>query len=93
MYAFSRNDCCCVETNVVQRYITLKPAVAFGLTILSSWEGIGLTIGAALLNGGPTVLIYGTIASALGTLAIAASLGELASMYAPSEACLKGVSI
>jgi amino acid permease len=47
------------------------------LTVLSSWTGISLTIGYALLNGGPTTIIYGTVLSGLGTFAIAASLGEL----------------
>jgi hypothetical protein len=35
---------------------------------------------AAFLNGGPTTLIWGTIFAGVGSLAIAASLGELASM-------------
>jgi hypothetical protein len=63
-----------------KRFLTLTPAAAFGVTALSSWTGVSLTIGPALLNGGPTTIIYGTILSGLGTLAIAASLGELASM-------------
>jgi len=63
-----------------QRYLSLKPAVAFGMTVLSSWTGISLTMGAAFLNGGPTALIWGTLLAGAGSLAIAASLGELASM-------------
>jgi amino acid permease len=51
------------------------------MTVLSSWTGISLTMSAAFLNGGPTTLVWGTLLSGLGSLAIAASLGELASMY------------
>jgi hypothetical protein len=60
----------------------LKPAVAFGLTVLSTWEGIGITFGAGLLNGGATSLVYGLIMATIGSLSIALSLGEMASMYA-----------
>ncbi|OCK83721.1 amino acid transporter [Lepidopterella palustris CBS 459.81] len=67
-------------TKRLDRYITFKPAVAFGLTILSSWEGFGLVFGAALLNGGPTVLVWGTLIAFLGTSALALSLAELASI-------------
>ena len=69
-----------VMTDLSKRYLSLKPAVAFGMTVLSSWTGISLTISSAFLNGGPTTLIWGTILAGVGTLAIAASLGELASM-------------
>ena len=48
--------------------------------MLSSWEGIGLTMASVMLNGGPTAMVYGTILTAIGTLCIACSLGELASM-------------
>jgi hypothetical protein len=58
----------------------LKPAVAFGITILSSWEGIGITLGAGLLNGGPTALVWGLLLSTIGSIAIALSLAEMASM-------------
>jgi choline transport protein len=58
----------------------LKPAVAFGLTVLSTWEGIGITLGAGLLNGGPTALVWGLILASIGSTSIALSLGEMASM-------------
>ncbi|KAK5730374.1 hypothetical protein LTR15_000311 [Elasticomyces elasticus] len=63
-----------------QRYLSLKPAVAFAMTVLSSWTGISLTMSAAFLNGGPTTLVWGTLLAGAGSLAIAASLGELASI-------------
>jgi hypothetical protein len=73
------------QLTMLQRYLSLKPAVAFGLTVLSSWTGISLTVSAAFLNGGPTTLVWGTILAGVGTLAIAASLGELASMYVAGD--------
>ncbi|OCK80086.1 amino acid transporter [Lepidopterella palustris CBS 459.81] len=64
----------------VTRFITLKPAVAFGLTVLSTWEGIAITLGAGLLNGGPTSLVWGLVLAAIGSTSIALSLGEMASI-------------
>jgi len=58
----------------------LKPTVAFGLTVLSTWEGIGITLGAGLLNGGLTALVWGLILASIGSTSIALSLGEMASM-------------
>ncbi|KAF2816758.1 amino acid transporter [Mytilinidion resinicola] len=68
------------QNRELDRYITLKPAVAFGLTVLSTWEGIGITFGAGLLNGGPTSLVYGLVMATIGSLSIALSLGEMASI-------------
>lgn len=64
----------------LERYITSKPAVAFGLTLQASWEGVAVSLGAALLNGGPVSLIYGQILTSLGSIAMAMSLGEMASI-------------
>ncbi|EON66704.1 hypothetical protein W97_05950 [Coniosporium apollinis CBS 100218] len=65
----------------LDKYITLKPAIAFGLTVLASWEGIAMTVKSTLINGGPTALVYGLVLAGLGTLALAASLAELASIH------------
>jgi hypothetical protein len=54
--------------------------IAFGLTMQASWESMAISFQAALLNGGPVVLTYGTIMSGLGSSAMALSLGEMASM-------------
>ncbi|ERF75937.1 hypothetical protein EPUS_01303 [Endocarpon pusillum Z07020] len=66
--------------NVLERYLGLKPMVSFGLTLQASWEAIAITFQAALLNGGPVSLVYGMILSAVGSAALAASLGEMASI-------------
>src|SRR5258708_5973674 len=64
----------------LERYISLKPMVAFGLTLQSSWESIAISLGPSLINGGPVTLTYGIIIAAIGSSAIALSLGEMASM-------------
>jgi len=55
--------------------------VAFGLTLQASWEIIASTFQTALLNGGPVSLVYGMILASIGSLALALSLAEMASMY------------
>lgn len=48
---------------------------------MGSWGtlGAGLSIG-GLLNGGPVALVYGFIVALLGSLAMAASFAEMASV-------------
>jgi hypothetical protein len=46
----------------------------------ASWESIALTFQAVLFNGGPVALVYGIIIATIGSMAIAASLGEMASI-------------
>jgi hypothetical protein len=55
--------------------------VAFGLTLEASWEIVAVTFQTALLNGGSVSLVYGMILVSIGSLALALSLGEMASMY------------
>jgi hypothetical protein len=50
------------------------------LTLLSSWEAIGGSIGVGLLAGGPVSLVYGLMFTFSGTLACAASIAEMASL-------------
>ncbi|KAF1992509.1 amino acid transporter [Aulographum hederae CBS 113979] len=54
--------------------------LALSVTLLSSWEAIGSTFGAALYAGGPVALIWGFMLTGSGTLALAASIAEMASM-------------
>jgi choline transport protein len=65
----------------VQRYISLKPVVAFGLTLQFSWEAMAISFQASLLNGGPVSLSYGMILASLGVYAIVLSLAEMSSMF------------
>ncbi|KAE8350881.1 amino acid transporter [Aspergillus coremiiformis] len=48
---------------------------------MASWETTGAGLQAGLLNGGPAAIVYGMIISAIGNLAIASSLAELASVH------------
>ncbi|KAH7013921.1 amino acid/polyamine transporter I [Ilyonectria destructans] len=51
-----------------------------------SWEGISAAIAQALYSGGPTALVYGYFAAAIGGVLIASSLAELASSWPTSGA-------
>jgi choline transport protein len=64
----------------LDKYISLKPMVAFGLCLQGSWESIAISFQGSLLNEGPVSLVYGIMLTAMGSSAIALSLGEMASM-------------
>jgi len=67
-------------TDHAQRYINLSSVVFFDIIALCSWEGLALTFGFALLNGGPSSLIYGGILVGFGGTAVGLSMAEMASM-------------
>jgi hypothetical protein len=48
---------------------------------MASWETVGGSMAAGLLNGGPAGIVYGMMFSTIGSVAVAASLAELASVY------------
>jgi hypothetical protein len=50
------------------------------ITLLSSWEGVATSFQLGLQNGGPVALVWGMILSASGTLCLALSLAEMASI-------------
>ncbi|KAK5123027.1 hypothetical protein LTR85_003593 [Meristemomyces frigidus] len=54
--------------------------LALSTTLLASWESVGEAFAAGLTNGGPVSLVYGMLLSISGTLALAASLSEMASI-------------
>ncbi|KAI9774493.1 MAG: hypothetical protein M1835_006012 [Candelina submexicana] len=54
--------------------------VAFSSTLLATWEGLSSSFQAGLNNGGPVSLVYGLILSFSGTMAMSASLAEMASI-------------
>ncbi|KAJ5432609.1 uncharacterized protein N7458_011765 [Penicillium daleae] len=55
--------------------------LCMGFVICNSWAGISASLQLALLQGGPVTLVYSIIISTTAYFAIAASLGELASVY------------
>lgn len=54
--------------------------LALSVTLLASWEGLASTFSTSLLNGGPSSLVWGLLFSLTGTLAMAFSLAEMASI-------------
>ncbi|KAL2867846.1 putative amino acid permease [Aspergillus lucknowensis] len=64
----------------LERYLGFLPMLAFAATLQASWEAIGASMIAGLLNGGPVVLIYGLMLAIIGSLSMALSLAELASI-------------
>lgn len=54
--------------------------IAFGITLASSWEGVGGGFQAGLLNGGPACLVWGYLLAGPGTAMIVLSLAEMASV-------------
>jgi amino acid transporter len=69
-----------LASNRKQRYLGFLPMLAFAATLQASWEAIGASMFAGLENGGPVVLIYGLMLAIVGSLGIALSLAELASI-------------
>ncbi|KAL2060120.1 hypothetical protein VTL71DRAFT_9942 [Oculimacula yallundae] len=51
------------------------------LCLMGTWEALTSVVGAALTNGGAPCLFYNYIISFIGTVAIASSLAEIASIY------------
>src|SRR5215472_9256711 len=82
-----------METNVKrlteprQRYIKLSSIIYFSVILASSWEYVSITFQFALLNGGPSAMVYGCILVSFGGSAVAFSLAEMASMYVEPFAC------
>ncbi|OAL49105.1 amino acid transporter [Pyrenochaeta sp. DS3sAY3a] len=66
--------------NVFHRYIDHLAIINFGLCLQAAWEGMALTFQFAWQNGGPAALVYGSLLSGIGSTAVAASLGEMASI-------------
>ncbi|KAF2750888.1 amino acid transporter [Sporormia fimetaria CBS 119925] len=62
------------------RYINILGIYNFGICLQAGWEAVGLSLSMAFFNGGPAVLIYGTIISTLGHFCVAMSFAEMASM-------------
>ncbi|RLL97436.1 hypothetical protein CFD26_106440 [Aspergillus turcosus] len=54
--------------------------LALSVTLLASWESIASGFAPGLLNGGPAALVWGMLLSMTGMMALALSLGEMASI-------------
>jgi hypothetical protein len=65
---------------IVQREWNFWSVLGFSTVTLATWEATSALFFAAYTNGGPASVVYGFIVSVLGTLVIAASMAEMASM-------------
>ncbi|KAI1027841.1 hypothetical protein LB503_011923 [Fusarium chuoi] len=71
----------------LQRRFSLPSLLGLCLCLMGTWEACSASIAAALTSGGPPCLWYNfrdSILSFLFTLAIGASLAEIASIYPTS---------
>ncbi|PWY80395.1 amino acid permease [Aspergillus sclerotioniger CBS 115572] len=64
----------------LERYLGFLPMLAFAATLQASWESLGSSLYAGLLNGGPVAIIYGMILSFTGSLSLTLSMAEMASI-------------
>ncbi|KAF2867084.1 amino acid/polyamine transporter I [Massariosphaeria phaeospora] len=64
----------------LDRYINLVSAINFSFILQCSWEAAAVTFQFSLSNGGPASIVYGSIFSTIGTVLVAVSLAEMASM-------------
>ncbi|CAH0033152.1 unnamed protein product [Clonostachys rhizophaga] len=69
---------------VLERNYSRFALLAFSFMIVDSWSGIIGSLAAGISSGGTVMLIYGSIAVTILTLAVAASLAEIASSYPTS---------
>ena len=74
------DTCILTSLTVVQREWNFWAVLGFSSVTLATWEATSALFSAAYTNGGPASVVYGFIVSVLGTLMIAASMAELASM-------------
>lgn len=69
------------QDSALKRFIRFPASLGFVSNLQLSWVSIAVSFQAGLFNGGPTALVYGTILCWFGSVALAASLGEMASMF------------
>jgi amino acid transporter len=65
---------------LLQREWNFWALLGMSLCTLCTWEATSALFAGAYSNGGPASVVYGFIVSVLGTLCIAGSFAEMASM-------------
>ncbi|KAK8045035.1 hypothetical protein PG993_005059 [Apiospora rasikravindrae] len=68
-------------TQELDRTFSLPSLIALSLCLMATWEALSGVVSAALTSGGAPCLFYNYILSFLCAIAIASSLGEIASIY------------
>ena len=66
--------------STVQRNFGLLPLLGFTTIMLNSWESVFPFFLTGFINGGGPTLVYGYIFCFFGSLAMCASISEMASM-------------
>jgi len=66
---------------VIERNFGLLALAGLGFVCSGSWSGVSQSLVAAVLSGGPAVLVYGAIIVPMFTMLVALSLAEMASAY------------
>ncbi|KAL3472858.1 putative GABA permease [Aspergillus californicus] len=69
------------ETYELKKRFSRFTILSMTVILMATWEALSSTMVSALISGGPVSLVYGYILALVGSLATAASLGELSSMY------------
>ncbi|KAF2023324.1 hypothetical protein EK21DRAFT_27445, partial [Setomelanomma holmii] len=64
----------------LDRYINAPSTINFSFLLQCSWEAAAVTFQFSLSNGGPASIAYGSIFAGIGTILVAVSLAEMASM-------------
>lgn len=70
----------------------LVPLLPFLLTRLSTWQALGSTLSLALLNGGPSAILWGSIFCMIGNTFLALSMAELVSAWPTASGSYHWVS-
>ncbi|RGP72014.1 hypothetical protein FLONG3_6913 [Fusarium longipes] len=69
------------HTQELRRQYSLLSLSALCICLMGTWEALSSVVATALINGGAPCLFYNYILAAIFSLCIAASLGEIASIY------------
>ncbi|EED13334.1 GABA permease, putative [Talaromyces stipitatus ATCC 10500] len=69
------------QSNHVKPKFGKLSMLSLSVSLMATWEALCSTMVSGLVSGGPPALIYGFIIAFVGSLATAASLAELVSMF------------
>jgi choline transport protein len=64
----------------LKRRFTGLSIFGLSITLLSSYEALGMSLAVAMIAGGPVSLVYGMLFVFAGTMACAASIAEMSSI-------------
>lgn len=70
----------CTQADLPKRYINSVAIVNFGFCSQCGWQPMGYILPLIMLNGGPSAFVWGLVFATIGSLGVAASLAEMASM-------------